>query len=226
MNQSWCRTSRCVVAANRTWVVWNGISHREAQPLKLKYTLNVLQIDVYSTGSHWRQREIVKILQKCQNNSISCAAIQNCARQCALTIVWGIVNCVRQCSMVWYGRKEEVIWKEGGYGLIRTNWLTYKGKYRAARAAKNNNKNNKTTKQQNNNNKNKNNKTTTTKQWQQNNNNKQQTTTTTTTTTTTRYSTKTTFVKNCGRHCTLWKRLCHNWESSQVGQVGRSKVGG
>jgi len=38
----------------------------------------------------------------------------------------------------------------------------------------------------------------------------------------TRYSTKTTFVKNCVRHCTLWKRLCHNWESSQVGQVGRS----
>ena len=54
---------------------------------------------------------------------------------------------------------------------IVTNWLTDKGRYRAARAAKNNNKNNKTTKQQ------QNNKTTTTKQWQQNNNNKQQTTT-------------------------------------------------
>ena len=27
------------------------------------------------------QLKIVKILQKCQNNSISCAAIQNCARQ-------------------------------------------------------------------------------------------------------------------------------------------------
>ena len=80
----------------------------------------------------------------CQNNSISCAAIQkvqrhcaqHCVRQCALTIVRGIVNCVRQCSMVWYGRKEEVIWKKGGYGLIRTNERTNKGRYRAARAAK------------------------------------------------------------------------------------------
>ena len=55
-----------------------------------------------------------------------CAALcaHNCVRQCALTIVCGIVNCVWQCSMVWYGSKEEVIWKEGGYGLIRTDWLT------------------------------------------------------------------------------------------------------
>ena len=81
----------------------------------------------------------------CQNNSITCAAIQkvqrhcaqHCVRQCALTIVWGIVNCVRQCSMVWYGRKEEVIWKEGGYGLITGDERTDKGRYRAARAAKN-----------------------------------------------------------------------------------------
>ena len=32
--------------------------------------------------------------------------------------LWEALWIVRQCSMVWYGRKEEVIWKKGGYGLI------------------------------------------------------------------------------------------------------------
>ena len=86
----------------------------------------------------------------------------------------------------------------------KTTKKQQKNNNKKQKTTKNNNKNNKTTKQQNN-------KTTTTKQQQQNNNNKQQTTTKTTKT---RYSTRMTFVQNCVRHCTLWKRLCHNSESS------------
>ena len=38
-----------------------------------------------------------------------------------------IVNRVWQYSMVWYGMKEEVIRKEGGYGLITAHYLTKVG---------------------------------------------------------------------------------------------------
>ena len=151
----------------------------------------------------------------------------NCAWHCelcsALWIVRGIVNCARHCALTIVGRgyglitKEEVMSQLRGrkrlyerkevmvWSLRSAHWLTNKGRYRAARAAKKQQTTKQQQQQQNNNNK-----TITTNK---NNNNK------------TRYSTKTTFVKNCVRHCTLWKRLCHNWESSQVGQVGRSEVG-
>ena len=86
--------------------------------------------------------------------------------------------------------------------------------------------NKKTAKQQNNNN----NKRTTTKQQQQNNNNKTTKTKQKQTITNnnnnnkkTRYSTKTTFVKNCVRHC--WKRLCHGRSYVTTMSQSVSKVG-
>ena len=119
--------------------MWNGTSHRDVQPLKLKYTLNVLQIDVCSTGSHWWQRKIVEIWCMCQNNSISCAAIEKVQRQCAChlmcIIVCGIVRswwCAALCLAK--QRRLRLVWIE--YSEWLTDWLNQVGRYRAARAAK------------------------------------------------------------------------------------------
>ena len=150
-------------------------------------------------------------------------------RWCKVTlvaIVRGIVNCVRHCELcaaLWIVRgivrsqlcEEVMVWSP------RTN----KGRYRK-KTRKTKQQNSKTTKQQQQ--QKNNNKRTTTKEQQQNNSNKTKTTKQKQIITNnnnnnkkTRYSTKTTFVKNCVRHCTLWKRLCHIWESSQVGRSGR-----
>ena len=136
--------------------------------------------------------KVVKVVKSCQKLSKVVKSCQKLWIVCGNVAWFGMVGRKRL-----YERKEVMVWS-----LRSAHWLTNKGRYRAARAAKKQQTTKQQQQQQNNNNK-----TITTNK---NNNNK------------TRYSTKTTFVKNFVRHCTLWKRLCHNWESSQVGQVGRS----
>ena len=67
----------------------------------------------------------------------------NCAWHCELCAALCAHNCRKRLwsdhkgrGYVIIERKEEVIWKEGGYGLITDDERTYKGRLRAARAAK------------------------------------------------------------------------------------------
>ena len=94
VNRSWCccRTNRCPVPANRTWFVWNGISH-----------LSLI------TQSHWTcckkmfaARGVTKdkeILWR-----FASFGADNCVRQRALTIVCGNMRsqmCTALCAHKW-----------------------------------------------------------------------------------------------------------------------------